>query len=101
MKVDQIQIEQQTVVVERYLKALSNKNRLMILCSLVDEELSVSEINRKVNLSQSALSQHLALLREDDFVDTRKVGQSVIYSIKDDKVLAPIQSFYAIFCKNI
>ncbi|MGL4900604.1 MAG: ArsR/SmtB family transcription factor, partial [Shewanella sp.] len=55
----------------KWLKAIANPYRLMILCLLLDNELSVSELNATVPLSQSALSQHLAVLRAEDLVDTR------------------------------
>ncbi len=79
------------------LKALANENRLMILCSLVDAEMSVSELNTKVPLSQSALSQHLASLREAGVVETRKESQTVFYRLKGDaatRVIAVLQSMY-------
>jgi len=53
------------------------KNRLMILCHLLDEELSVTALNEKLPLSQSALSQHLAVLRKDGLVSTRRVSQTI------------------------
>lgn len=98
MRTDTEQLLQSAMVAERYLKALSNRNRLMILCALRGKELSVSELNQLVALSQSALSQHLALLRKNNFVSTRKVSQVVYYQICDMKVSALIDSFYTIFC---
>ena len=56
----------------KLLKAVSNERRLLILCHLLDGELSVGEMNEKLELSQSALSQHLALLRKNKLVKTRK-----------------------------
>ncbi|WP_340680929.1 metalloregulator ArsR/SmtB family transcription factor, partial [Paraglaciecola sp.] len=57
---------------EAFMKILSNKNRLMILCSLLDKERSVTELNQNVPLGQSALSQHLAVLRQHKLVNTRR-----------------------------
>lgn len=79
------------------LKALANENRLMILCTLMGGEMSVGELNEKVPLSQSALSQHLASLREAGLVSTRKEAQTVFYRLEGDeaaKVIAVLQSIY-------
>lgn len=79
------------------LKALANENRLMILCTLIEGELSVGELNTRVPLSQSALSQHLASLREAGLVATRKEAQTVYYSLQGDeaqKIIAVLQSIY-------
>lgn len=70
----------------RKLKALANDKRLKILYQITDRELSVGEIERKVDLSQSALSQHLAVLREDNVVKTRRNAQTIYYGIKDEKI---------------
>jgi ArsR family transcriptional regulator, virulence genes transcriptional regulator len=63
------------------LKALGNEQRLMILCNLVSGPLSVGQLNQRVPLSQSALSQHLSVLRESGIVATTRESQSVIYSL--------------------
>lgn len=79
------------------LKVLANENRLMILCTLIAGEMSVGELNAQVPLSQSALSQHLASLREAGLVSTRKEAQTVYYSVQGDeavKVIAVLQSIY-------
>lgn len=79
------------------MKALANENRLMILCTLVDGEMSVGELNEKVPLSQSALSQHLASLRQTGLVCTRKEAQTVFYQLSGDeatRVIAVLQSIY-------
>lgn len=83
---------------ERFMKALSNQNRLMILCSLMDRSMSVSELNELVPLSQSALSQHLAVLREHNFVATEREGQSISYRICDHRVKRLMQAMYEVFC---
>lgn len=68
------------------LKALSNEKRLLIVCALSEGEKCVGELETVVNLSQSALSQHLARLRRDSVVKTRRDAQTIYYSIKDDAV---------------
>lgn len=73
------------------LKALANERRLFILCYLLSEgEMCVGEMNKKLGLSQSALSQHLAWLRKDNLVATRKEAQTVYYSLKSEEVKAVI-----------
>ncbi len=71
-----------------WLKTLGNERRLTILCLLAERERSVGELERLMDLSQSALSQHLARLRQDGFVATRRDAQTVYYSLRDDRVTA-------------
>ena len=63
------------------LKALANENRLLILCLLAEREFSVSELNLELDLSQSSLSQHLALLRAEGLVISRREAQLIYYSL--------------------
>ena len=84
-----------------FLKALSNENRLMILCHLLDQELSVTALNEKLPLSQSALSQHLAVLRKDGLVSTRRESQTIYYSIGDVRVKELIQTLQRLFCPTL
>ena len=79
------------------LKALSNEKRLMILCRLGDRELQAGALCPLVGLSQSALSQHLALLREEGLVATRREGQAVFYRIADPAVGRVIATLAGIF----
>ncbi|MFT2090756.1 ArsR/SmtB family transcription factor [Paraglaciecola sp. 2405UD69-4] len=83
---------------EAFLKILANKNRLMILCTLLDEERSVSDLNQSIPLGQSALSQHLAILRQHKLVDTRRDAQSIYYSVSDIRVKQIIEKLYEFFC---
>jgi DNA-binding transcriptional ArsR family regulator len=80
------------------LKALSNRHRLMILCELNNGERSVSALETAVDLSQSALSQHLAKLRDGALVATRRDGQMIYYSLKDERVIRLIGVLHDIFC---
>ncbi|HXH03837.1 MAG TPA: metalloregulator ArsR/SmtB family transcription factor [Candidatus Competibacteraceae bacterium] len=82
----------------RLLKALANDKRLMILCLLVEGERSVSELNEQLDLSQSALSQHLAVLREEGLVCTRREAQSIYYSLAPGPVRVLIHTLHAIYC---
>ncbi len=80
------------------LKILANDQRLRVLCLLVDEELSVGQINERVELSQSALSQHLAKLRAEGIVSTRRDGQTIYYSLADGAVRQIIGTLHDIYC---
>jgi DNA-binding transcriptional ArsR family regulator len=82
------------------LKELANEKRLMICCALADQELCVGDINELVPLSQSALSQHLARLREQGIVVTRRDGQSVYYSLAGDSALKIIMTLRSIYCPD-
>ncbi|WP_369943444.1 ArsR/SmtB family transcription factor [Xanthomonas medicagonis] len=82
----------------RLLKALGNEKRLLLLCLLVDHEQSVGELNARVDLSQSALSQHLALLREDGLVQTRRDGQTIYYSLAPGPAQRILDTLHAIYC---
>lgn len=80
------------------LKAMSNEYRLLILCQLLGQERSVGELERVVGLSQSALSQHLARLRRDDLVRTRRVAQTIYYSLKGTEVASVLETLYGLYC---
>lgn len=80
------------------LKALANEQRLMILCNLVDGPLSVSELNERVDLSQSALSQHLAVLREANIVATTRESQNIHYSLPQGAATQIINLLHRTFC---
>jgi len=82
------------------LKALANEQRLMILCHLVQGPLSVGELNERVPLSQSALSQHLAVLREAGIVDTERESQTVRYSLPAGVVTRLLVVLHEEFCKR-
>ncbi|WP_110665377.1 ArsR/SmtB family transcription factor [Salinicola halophilus] len=71
----------QIAPVTAMLKAMANESRLRILRSLLEGEQSVTQINRRLGLSQSALSQHLAVLRHEKLVETRRSAQTIYYSL--------------------
>lgn len=76
-------LESRAVEAARMLKLLANEQRLTVLCRLSGGEMSVTELGRHVNLSQSALSQHLAKLRADGLVATRRDAQTIYYRLED------------------
>ncbi len=84
------------------MRQLSNENRLLICCNLVAGEMSVTELNARVPaLSQSALSQHLAKLREAGMVVTRKEGQTIYYRLTGTDVVQVIGVLQSIYCPEI
>lgn len=83
------------------LKAMANEKRLMILCLLTDGERSVGDLNAGVDLSQSALSQHLALLREDGLVTTRREAQTIYYALADSPVQTIIAALHKAYCRTV
>lgn len=80
------------------LKAMSNEHRLLILCQLEGGEKSVGELVRLVGLSQSALSQHLARLRRDSLVRTRREAQTIFYSVASREALVLLEQLQLLYC---
>lgn len=80
------------------LKSLANESRLAILCVLAEGEASVGCLNERVQLSQSALSQHLAVLREQGLVQTRRESQTIFYRLADTPALDVIRLLHDIYC---
>ncbi|MBM5812196.1 MAG: winged helix-turn-helix transcriptional regulator [Gammaproteobacteria bacterium] len=81
-----------------FLKALANEQRLCILCTLVERPLSVGELNAEVDLSQSALSQHLAVLRAAGLVTTARRGQTIRYAVPAGDVRRVLTTLHDVFC---
>ncbi len=92
-------MEKNSKKAESMLKILANSKRLMILCHLLKTEKTVGELSDLVNLSQSALSQHLAKMRALNLVETKKIGQEVFYRIENIEVEAILMTLYLIYCK--
>ena len=80
------------------LAAMSNPKRLLILCHLLDEELSVNELSERVGLAQSPLSQHLSKLRALRLVATRRDGQMILYRLASESVAKVLTTLYGIYC---
>ena len=82
-----------------FIKAMSNERRLLVLCRLIEVgEAPVGALADDVGLSQSALSQHLAILRDDGMVATRREAQSVLYRIGDARVERLVMLLHDMFC---
>jgi len=83
---------------EAMLKAVANRNRLVILCELLKGERSVRALQLAIGLSQSALSQHLARLRADELVARRRESQTIYYSLSSKRVARLIGLLYELYC---
>jgi ArsR family transcriptional regulator len=93
-------LEERAEYVTERLSLVANSRRLLILCELVKGELSVGAIQTRVGLSQSALSQHLARLREAGMVATRRDAQTVYYRIADPELEVLMTALYDAFCRG-
>jgi DNA-binding transcriptional ArsR family regulator len=92
----------QAATAARMLKLLGNENRLLILCSLaVQGEMKVGDIVEAVGLSQSALSQHLALLRTDGLVAFRRESQTLYYRISDPRAARLLKLLKEMYCEDL
>ena len=80
------------------LKGLANESRLMIMCVLSEGEVSVGQLNQRIELSQSALSQHLAVLRDQGLVQTRRESQTIFYSLADTAAMNIIELLHDVYC---
>jgi ArsR family transcriptional regulator, virulence genes transcriptional regulator len=92
------QMKAHTADAAQLMKALGNEQRLLVLCNLLERPMSVGELNARMDLSQSALSQHLALLREAGLVETRREAQSIHYSLPSGPVTRVMALLQEIYC---
>ena len=81
------------------LKGLANESRLMIMCVLSEGEVSVGQLNQRIKLSQSALSQHLAVLRDQALVQTRRESQTIYYRLADTAAVNIIELLHDVYCE--
>jgi DNA-binding transcriptional ArsR family regulator len=98
MKKQLKQMQSQAAAAEEMLKALANRHRLMILCQLIDEERSVGDLADFLGIRDSTVSQHLALLRKDSLVSTRREGQTIWYALASEPVRRLVGTLYDIYC---
>jgi DNA-binding transcriptional ArsR family regulator len=98
---DPVAFEAKAELAASLLKAMSNPHRLMILCRLGASEASVSELQSDSGLSQSALSQHLAVLRSRELVATRRNAQAIHYRLSDPAVRQVIETLMKIYCPEM
>jgi ArsR family transcriptional regulator, virulence genes transcriptional regulator len=100
LSMDQLDLTPGLKPAARLLKALANERRLAILCQLGAGEMSVGALGERVGLGSSALSQHLAKLRADGLVKTRKKAQTVFYSSASAEATAIIAILTSLFCNT-
>lgn len=98
LQLDPEQMRTHADAASRMLRTLGNDNRLMILCLLAQGERSVGQLNERLELSQSALSQHLAVLRHEGLVDTRRDAQTIYYALTPGPASRIIQTLHDIYC---
>jgi len=97
-KLDSGQMAEHATEAAALLRAMASEHRLMVLCALVQGEKSVGELQEGIPLSQSALSQHLAILRRERLVSTRREGQTVFYGLKPGATLGVIRVLHDTYC---
>ena len=98
IKMEPLLLAQKSDAAAGLLAAMANQSRLMVLCHLLNEELTVTELAERVKLNQSPLSQHLAKLRALGLVKTRREGQSIYYRLASPDVEAVLNTLYQIYC---
>lgn len=95
--IEPVKLEENAEKAAKLLKNMGHPSRLMVLCTLMNGEAPVSMLNQVIPLSQSALSQHLAGLRQAGLVDTRREGQVIYYRLKSRAVTGIIETLYRIY----
>ncbi len=100
MKINSDVMEQAADQASDLLKALSNRHRLLIICQLIDGEHSVGELAECLDLRDSTVSQHLALLRKDGLVSARREAQTIFYSIASEPAREILKTLYQVFCAS-
>lgn len=99
--VDVVTFEKKAEGVATLLKAMGNVRRLMVLCKLVEHgEMTVGDLAIAVGLSQSALSQHLAKMRDEGLVAYRRESQTLWYRILDPRTESMLATLYQLYCKE-
>jgi DNA-binding transcriptional ArsR family regulator len=96
---DPQQMRQHALDASKLLKSLAHPVRLMVLCSLIDQEKSVGQLQQISQVSQSVLSQHLAVLRQQKLVKTRREAQVIYYQIAANDGIKIIETLHQIYCQ--
>jgi DNA-binding transcriptional ArsR family regulator len=96
MKIEQLQ--KQAASATDLLKVMASRSRLLVLCQLLDGEKSVHDLEQKLKMRQSTLSQHLAILRREKFVKTRREAQFIYYALARDEIVTVLEALYSIYC---
>ncbi len=83
-----------------FLRSLANPDRLILLCQLSQEELSVSELEQRTGIRQPSLSQQLGILRRQTLIRSRKEGKHVFYQLADPRVQSMLEQLFDMFCST-
>ena len=100
LKVDPAQMEASATEAEAFLRSIASRHRLMVLCSLIDGEVSAGELGRRLGLTQSNHSRHLSMLREEGLVATRRERTTIHYRIASERVRPILAELYRLFCAS-
>lgn len=87
--------------VSEILKAIANPHRLLIMCKLIDDEVSVGILAEELGVRDAVASQHLSILRRSGIVATRRDGQTIYYKIADKRVRSLVETLYRKFCQGL
>lgn len=100
-EMDPTEMEARASEAEAFLRSLASRHRLMILCTLLEGEMPVGSLSRRLALTQSNLSRHLATLREEGLVATRREGTVIHYRIASTRVQPILAELYRLFCQPV
>ena len=95
---DVSELQENAAKASSLLKTMANEWRLLIMCHLAEGEKSVGELEKLIDLNQSALSQHLAVLRREQLVQTRREAQSIYYSLASNEAASVMGTLYNLYC---
>lgn len=95
---DTLELQENSARASSLMRIMANEKRLMILCNLVERELSVYELQQATGFGQSTVSQQLAILRAERIVSHRREAQSVFYGLASDEARAILATLYEVFC---
>lgn len=98
VKFDVSRMREHSAQASTLLSAMANEKRLLILCQLIEGERSVGELAEILDLRQSTVSQHLAWLRKDRLVKSRRDGQTLYYSLAGDEARSVLEALYSLYC---
>ncbi|WP_114764769.1 ArsR/SmtB family transcription factor [Vibrio rhodolitus] len=96
---DITQMQENATQAAELLKVMAHPERLMVICQLTQGEVGVGALQANSTLSQSALSQHLTVLRKHNIIKARKESQQVFYSLSDERVKVMMKSLHCVFCQ--
>jgi ArsR family transcriptional regulator, virulence genes transcriptional regulator len=92
------EMEAHAEAAEAFLRSIANRHRLMVLCTLVEGEVSAGDLSRRLGLTQSNLSRHLGTLRDEGLVATRREATTIYYRIASDRVRIILETLHGMFC---